>query len=172
MWGSLGDHVFGLLTAPEELRVTDATDYAEQKRIGRKPLLQRAGEALQDLHVTLKLHRSADPNLELTLRALQDDRRQGTILPFVIGRGDSGIYASDVVITRLEHRPLQYAGELLLAVEITISLKEFVMPEELAISTRPRPKAIVKKGETPKGPEYKIVKKKVNGWETEEMVPK
>ena len=159
-WGALGDHTFELLTAPEELRVTDATEYAEGKRIGRKPLLQRVGEALQDLHLVAKLHRAFDSNLELTLRALQDDRRQGTVLSLVIGQGDAGIYASDVVITRLEHRPIQYAAGLLLAVEITITLKEFVAPEELEISTRPIPKAIVKKGQTPKGPEVKVAIKK------------
>ncbi len=166
-WGSLGDHTFELVNAPEELRVTDATDYAEQKRIGRKPLLQRVGLGLQDLHLVLRLHRAYEPNLELVLRAFQDDRSQGAVLPLVLGQGDSGVYAGEVVIVRLEHRPLAYAAGRLLAVEITLALKEWVAPEDLVVSQRSvtkatvrtagkaKAKAVVKTGQAPAAPEAK-----------------
>jgi len=124
-WGSLGDTTFELLTAPVEFSVREGMDYHQHKLINTRPRIERTSAKLQELSLRVRWHRDAI-NPEFALRSLSDDMRNGTVLDFVKGQGDTGIYMGQVVITNIEHNVIQeLPGGLIQLVEATLSLLEW-----------------------------------------------
>ena len=122
----LGDLQFELLAYFDGLEGQFGSDYAEHARIEGKPRLQWIADKLDSWVIKLKFHISyCDPEEELA--RLRQASSSHAPLPFILANGE---YKGDFVITDIsstaEHTDSY--GQLL-AVEASISLKEYVEPQ-------------------------------------------
>jgi phage protein U len=86
MFGSFGKIIFDTLTAPQGLSIKKETDYAEHARVGLKPRLQKTGEKLDE--VTLSMHFHAEfCNPDDQVVQLNSIRKSGKAEPLVLGNG-------------------------------------------------------------------------------------
>lgn len=121
----LGELQFELLAYFEGLEGRLASDYAEHARIEGKPRLQWIADKLDEWTIRLKFHhRYCDPERELA--RLKQAKGRHAPLQFVLANGE---YKGDFVITDLgmtaEHTD---TNGRLIAVEASVSLKEYVEP--------------------------------------------
>ena len=118
------------------LEYTKTADYKEHALIGIKPRLQRVGDALETLQLTLKLHAQyCTPEDEI--EALENSREIGEILGFY---NAAGRYYNDYLIKSLRVREEQLgpdAGLMLATVEVEL-LEYFYTDREAALRRRAR----------------------------------
>lgn len=130
-WGLLGDIEFELIDAPMDFRFTEASEFAEHEKIGRKPGLQYTGEALHDLDLRFRFH-CGWCNPDKQLRELQKARRKHEPLKLVLGNGHfAANYVIEEIRSSLERTDL--AGKTI-EVNVDVRLKE--------TSTKPKPKKL------------------------------
>lgn len=136
MYAKLGNIIFQQQKGFSTLKSDYATKYAEHSLISGKPRLERTGEDLESLNISLTLHKSfADP-LE-AFNELNAARIAGEILPLVLGNGE---YINDFVITGITKDIVQTAPDgTVIFMILGIGLKEYFNPD---VSYEERAKAI------------------------------
>ncbi len=87
MYCSLGDIIFNLLIGPSKIDDTKKTIYAKMPLIEGKPSLQRIGEELQEVNITIQF-KDAFCIPETQYAALEKKRLDGEVLTFIWGSGD------------------------------------------------------------------------------------
>jgi phage protein U len=146
MWGSLGNLAFGLLGGPYEFQDHQEADYAEIPVLGDAPRLQAVGRKLEEITLKIRLHPLTSDNPDQDLQTLRDAMLQAAVQDLVIGQQQSGIYAGRFVIASLDHDRLeQWPDGTLKLAEVTVKLKEWVETPGLAISSRKKAPAAVRK---------------------------
>lgn len=144
-WGTLGDLVFGILTAPDSLEVQDGVTYAKQTLLGSKPHLQFTGFELQEIKLPIRWHHLVHPDIEGQLKTLLKAMNDRQVLDLVIGTSDgTGLYAGSYVIPRLTRQITRFLPDGgIAAVDLTVELLEWVGDSDLAMgppapAVRPR----------------------------------
>ena len=130
----------------KDLNFTDGLKYAEQNLVGRKPTLQCTGSNLRKL-TSLKLtldHSFCD--IEQFEETLLKMARTPTAYPLML---DSGKILGEFVITaaNANYRQTGPTGHLM-AAEYTLSLSEYVKPQEQTVKNKPAVKAGQKSAST------------------------
>jgi phage protein U len=97
MYAQLGTIIFEGLNGFDSFDRTRETDFAEHALIDGKPRLQRIGEKLETISISLTLH-AAFCNPQEQINALDAARANGVVLPLVNGSGD---YLGNYLIKRL-----------------------------------------------------------------------
>jgi phage protein U len=129
MYIQLGSLVFDKAFTPDSLSHSDETSYAEHALINIKPRLQPTGNNLEEIELGILL-RAEITNITQTLLSLKNSKDTFEVLPLVYG---TGLYKGDFVITKIEHSILSALGDgFPVAASVTISLKEFAIPDKLA----------------------------------------
>lgn len=138
MYGALGSITFQIAGAPRSLRATHGEDYAEQKVVGGKPLLQATGDKLATIALEIFLHVSF-AQVAASVAALKAATAAKTALPLVLG---DGTHLGRFVIAALEVTPEAALGDgTLVAVSASLALTEYVAAAAPAATRRkPRPK--------------------------------
>lgn len=149
-WGTLGDLVFDLLTAPSSMSVTDGVTYARHNLVGGKPRLQFTGQDLQVVHLGIHWHFLVHPDIEGGIKALLAAMRDRQVLDLVIGdEASSGIYAGSYVIEKIPHQVTKHLPNGRIAdVDLTLELVEWADDPELVLAP-PAPALRKKKVTTP-----------------------
>lgn len=130
-WGLLGEIEFELIDAPLSFRFTEAAEFAEHAKIGRKPGLQYTGEALHQLDLRFRFH-CGWCNPDKQLRELQKARRKHEPLKLVLGNGHFNTsYVIEEIRTDLERTDLE--GKTI-EIDVDVRLKE--------TTTKPKPKKL------------------------------
>lgn len=139
----LGELQFEMLAYFSGLEGRFASDYSEHPRIEGKPRLQWTGDKLDEWTIRLKFHIGyCDPEAELT--KLNKTRAAHQVLPFVLANGD---YKGEFVITDLQVTSEQTDAQgKLTSLEATLSLKEFVEPENTKPVRKQAGPAVAKAG--------------------------
>lgn len=134
-WGSLGDIVFDLMSAPTGLECQEGVVYARHPVIGGKPRLQATGSELQEISLPLTWHSLVVPDIEDRLQRLLKAMREREILSLVIGSDTAGsIYAGRYVIQRIPHTVEKHNPDgSMLAVQLTVELLEWVDDPHLVL---------------------------------------
>jgi len=86
MYGQLGNIKFEGLKGFSSLSESSATNYAEIGRVNRKPSLQRVGERLRAISLSILLHADFS-DVERDYEELDKAREQADSLPFILGNG-------------------------------------------------------------------------------------
>ena len=87
MFAQLGNIIFQNKLGFVSLESSDAATYSEIEIFGRKPKIQKTGDALRKLEVGLYFHKNfTDP--AASIERLNIEMRQGNVLPLVMGDGD------------------------------------------------------------------------------------
>lgn len=144
-WGMLGDILFERLDAPLTFDHTVEAEYAEFAMFEGKPRLQRVGTKLEEASMQLRLHPWLQDDPDQRLRDLKDLVVKGEPQDLVIGAKDSAAYSGRWLVTRCQHNRIENNpdGSIRLA-EVTIQLREYVPPANLAVSKRTAPPPAVK----------------------------
>lgn len=129
MYAILGDIEFKNLIGPETFNHKEASSYAEHATALNKPRLQMMGEKLDEISLAINLHNSFCTPEDVIAR-LRAYRKDGTILPLIMGTGE---VVGDFVLTEFDREILQTSptGEIVSA-KINVSLKEHYDPNKLA----------------------------------------
>lgn len=137
-WGSLGDLTFGLLGAPLSFEDKQEANLSEHEVINEKGHIQHLGPKLEEITLRIALHaRTTEFSPETDLLLLKMAMDEGTVLDLVIGEEDSGLYAGQFLIQSIQHdRQEQWPNGKIRYAEATISLKEYVKPSDLVVSSR------------------------------------
>jgi phage protein U len=107
MYAQLGDIVFETLKGFTAYTDKQETTYAEHALIENKPRLQRTGEKLQEINLTIDFHSAfCQPDVEMA--KLQQLRLNGEILTFIWGSGD---VEGDFVIKSISKKLNDLAGD-------------------------------------------------------------
>lgn len=123
IFATLGKLEMSVLNAPTVMEIRRASVYAEHPLMGGKPLLQRTGEALDEIPLTVEFHIGwCDPAAQYAqLDKLRSDHQP---LAFVFGTGD---YLGTFVATDVGAALRQTDGTgALLSIECTVTLKESI----------------------------------------------
>lgn len=127
MYAQLGDIIFEGLKGFESFDRKRATVLPRHERIDGKPRLQRTGDQLDEIKLTIKLHSSfCDPEFEYDRLNLY--RSDAEVLPFLTG---SGRFIGDFIIEELTDKP-QFTttkGEVV-SIELEVKLIEFFDPDK------------------------------------------
>jgi phage protein U len=128
MYASLGAIRFQGLKGFDKFDSSASANYAEHARIRNKPGLQRVGQNLETIDISIQFHRQfCTPEDEI--RALTNARVSGEIMPLVLG---SGVYLGDFVITSMNQSIKQTDGQgNIVHVVVDAQLKEFYDPDKL-----------------------------------------
>lgn len=128
MYIQLGNFIFDKAFSPEEISHSDETSYAEHALISLKPRLQPTGNNLEEISLTITL-RAEIVNVNTTLLALKKSKDQFEVLPFLYG---NGMYRGDYVILKIEETiKFTLSDGTPVEVAVTISLKEYIVPDKL-----------------------------------------
>ena len=125
MVAQLGDIRFEGLSTPQSWVETHEATYGEIGHIGSKPSLQKTGETLLEVDLSIRLSTDfCDPSASLDL--LKIAKSTGEVLPFLTGEG---VMVGKFVLTSIgvEVKDTTADGELL-AIVVDIALKEYVPP--------------------------------------------
>ncbi len=131
MLAQLGTYIFQGLEAPRTIAENSGAKYAQIALINGKDVLQKTGDELDELTITLYL--SVDFSDPATMRAnLKKSMADGEVLPLIMGDGS---IVGKFVITGVEvkHERLSPAG-VLEAAQINISLLEYSGGEEAKLT--------------------------------------
>lgn len=154
MFAQLGNIIFENSKSFNDYSNRGSATYAEHLLLDGKPRLQRTGNSLQELQLSIRLHASfCNPLEELT--ALKTAKNNGEILPLLWGNGN---LEGDFVITELGEQieDADKQGNVFCYV-VDLSLKEYVTPDKLqAIQSNDRSNAKAVGDKKP------VVKKKIN----------
>ncbi len=156
-FAALGTIVFELHGAPNTLRATHGEDYAAQKVVGRKPVLQAVGAKLKTYALELGFHASfTDPRAALA--ALEAAMRARQALPFVLG---DGTHLGRYVIESLTVEPrASFVDGRMIGVRVNAALTEYVADDLPARRRKPAPgftppaKVAPAPGATPAAPTF------------------
>ena len=128
MYIQLGNFIFDKAFSPESISHSDETSYAEHALISLKPRLQPTGNNLEEISLTITL-RAEIVNVNETLLALKKSKDQFEVLPFLYG---NGMYRGDYVILKIEETiKFTLSDGTPVEVAVTISLKEYIVPDKL-----------------------------------------
>ena len=134
MFAALGDIQFEVVGSPETYESAAAFDFAEQKVIESKPLLQWVGNDLERLKLELMWHASfTNPGAQLAqLRATAAGH---LALPLVFGNGG---FRGFFVIESINVKSQQLsAGGSPIAIRVALALKESIADPLLLSRTQP-----------------------------------
>lgn len=107
MYAQLGTIIFEGLNGFDTFDRTRETDYAEHALIDGKPRLQRLGDKLETIAITLTLHASfCDPQGQIN--ALDVARANGQVMALLNGSGD---YLGQYIIKRLSESAQHLASD-------------------------------------------------------------
>ena len=123
MFAALGDIQFEVVGSPETYESAGAYDFAEQKVIESKPLLQWVGNDLERLKFELMWHASfTNPGAQLA--RLRATAAEHLALPLVFGNGG---FRGFFVIESINVKSQQLsAGGSPIAIRVALALKEWV----------------------------------------------
>ena len=123
MFAALGDIQFEVVGSPEAYESAGAYDFAEQKVIESKPLLQWVGNDLERLKFELTWHASfTNPGAQLA--RLRATAAQHLALPLVFGNGG---FRGFFVIESINVKSQQLsAGGSPIAIRVGLALKEWI----------------------------------------------
>lgn len=123
MFAALGEIQFEVVGSPEAYESAGAYDFAEQKVIESKPLLQWVGDDLERLKFELMWHASfTKPAAQLAL--LRAMAAEHLALPLVFGNGG---FRGFFVIESINVKSQQLsAGGAPIAIRVALALKEWV----------------------------------------------
>lgn len=140
-WGSIGDFQFEPLGGPTDFSAVFGVEYAEQARVGRKPVLQAVGDKLDTITLQVRFHPTINADPQASVAALVKALRDRQVMGLVLGTSaDSGIFAGEFVLTDINQQVQEFwPNGLLKWVEVSLSLKEWVEDDELQISARQNP---------------------------------
>lgn len=128
MYAQLGDIVFSGLLGPNKFEDSFTTDYAEHNLVENKPRLEAIGEKLQEITLSIKLHR-AFTTPELFFDQLNNHRLNRTILPLLWGSGD---IEGDFVIKSINRKFIQQADDgAITEMDLDIVLSEYFDPDKI-----------------------------------------
>lgn len=133
MYAQLGDTIFEGKKGFSAFAGSSETEYAQHALIEGKPRLQQIGEKLEEITLTINLHYSYC-NPEEEIDKLQTARRNGYILPFILG---NGVVVGDFVITSIK-RDITQTDQLsnIVFVTLTVSLLEYYEVDPVAREKR------------------------------------
>ena len=125
MFAQLGDIQFEGLKSPGSWAEAHGTTFGEIPHVGGKPSLQRTGEALVEIDISIRLSQDFCDVSE-SLEALKRAQANAVVLPFVTG---TEVVIGKFVITslKLQVERMTTDGDLM-AAKIDLSLKEYVSP--------------------------------------------
>lgn len=87
MYAQLGSIRFEALKGFSGFTDSRATNYAEIARVNRKPNLQRVGEQLQAISISILLHADFS-DIESDMEQFEQLRKQGESVPLILGNGN------------------------------------------------------------------------------------
>jgi len=125
MLAQLGDIQFETLKTPSSWSESHEATYGEIPHVGGKPSIQKTGEALASIDLSIRfLVEFCDPSEEV--EKLKQAKTTGEVLPFITG---TGVMMGRFVIKSLgvQVEKMSAEGELI-AVRVDISLTEYVYP--------------------------------------------
>jgi phage protein U len=128
MYAQLGDIIFDALIGPESYDDNQETDYALIPLINRKPKLQRTGEKLQEINLTISFRDQFCIPEEQT-KILQDKRINGEVMTLTWGSGD---IEGDFVIKSIKKviNALSPFGQMR-DITLTVALIEYYNPDKI-----------------------------------------
>ena len=134
MFAALGDIQFEVVGSPEAYESAARYDFAEQKVIESKPLLQWVGNDLERLKFELTWHASfTNPGLQLA--QLRATAAAHLALPLVFGNGG---FRGFFVIESINVKSQQLsAGGSPIAIRVALALKEWIADPSLLSSAKP-----------------------------------
>ena len=134
MFAALGDIQFEVVGSPEAYESASAYDFAEQKVIESKPLLQWVGNDLERLKFELTWHASfTNPGAQLA--RLRATAAEHLALPLVFGNGG---FRGFFVIESINVKSQQLsAGGSPIAIRVALALKEWIADPILLSRTTP-----------------------------------
>jgi phage protein U len=134
LFAALGDIQFEVVGSPETYESAAAYDFAEQKVIESKPLLQWVGDDLERLKLELMWHASfTNPGAQLA--QLRATAAEHLALPLVFGNGG---FRGFFVIESINVKSQQLsAGGSPIAIRVALALKESIADPLLLSSTQP-----------------------------------
>ena len=134
MFAALGDIQFEVVGSPEAYESAGAYDFAEQKVIESKPLLQWVGNDLERLKFELTWHASfTNPGAQLA--RLRATAAQHLALPLVFGNGG---FRGFFVIESINVKSQQLsAGGSPIAIRVALALKEWIADSLLLARATP-----------------------------------
>jgi phage protein U len=134
LFAALGDIQFEVVGSPETYESAAAYDFAEQKVIESKPLLQWVGNDLERLKLELMWHASfTNPGAQLA--RLRATAAEHLALPLVFGNGG---FRGFFVIESINVKSQQLsAGGSPIAIRVALALKESIADPLLLSRTNP-----------------------------------
>jgi phage protein U len=128
MFAQLGTIQFATAKSFSTFSERGSAKYAEHSLIDGKPRLQKTGNGLNEISVSILFHNSfCVPQTELN--RLKEARDNGEILPLLWG---DGTVEGDFIISDVEANKEQTTPEgTALSISVQLSLKEFVVPNKL-----------------------------------------
>lgn len=132
MYAQLGNIAFSELKGFERFTRSRSANYAEIPLVLGKPALQRTGESLTDINVTIKLHADFS-DVENDTNQFYEFLSDGEVLPLVLG---NGLFLGNFVITDLNEafRKTAVDGSVIV-VNLDLQLKESPTGDELVNQT-------------------------------------
>lgn len=128
MYLQIDDIVFKGLFTPSTMEHQDTTTWAQHDLINAKPLLQPAGNDLEEISFEIKL-RAEYCNPQLVHLQLKQKKDTYTICPVVTG---AGRYLGDFVITELTHNIItSFTDGTVIESMVAIKLREYVVADKL-----------------------------------------
>lgn len=124
----LGDIVFEKAFGPDTINRADETTYAEHALISQKPRLQPTANNLEEIELPIRL-RAEWCNVADTILKLKNSKDSFEVLPLLMG---TGRYLGDFVILKTdEAQTITLADGFAIEAVITVSLKEYAIPDKL-----------------------------------------
>ncbi|MDO8433508.1 MAG: phage tail protein [Candidatus Binatus sp.] len=136
MFAVLGDILFEVIGSPETFESMREYDFAEHRVLEGRPRLQWLGNGLERLKLEIMLHSSfTDPSAQLSL--LRSTAAAHRALPLVFGNGG---FRGFFVIHSMAFRTHQSSAlGTPIAINVTLSLKEWVTTDGPEILAAPAP---------------------------------
>lgn len=127
MYAQLSDIVFELMFGFDLYEDTQATNYAELPLVLGKPRLQRVGEQLQNINLSINFaSQFCVPEVEFD--RLNQKRIAGEVCAFIWGNGD---VEGDFVITELKKTINALRDGNVLHMTVTVALREYYDPNKI-----------------------------------------
>lgn len=128
MYATLGNIRFEGLLAPEVMERTRETSFAEHALIENKPRLQRTGEKLESLRLSIRLSSNfCVPKDEV--EKIDSARRVGQIMPLIMG---DGTFIGQFVVRSMKINPtIAWGVGAYESTEVEVELLEFFDPDRV-----------------------------------------
>jgi len=124
MKARLGNIRFEGLKSPSDFTRTSGAEYAEHALFGRKPKIQRTGQALDTIELSIQFHANyCNPSSEI--RSVKRAIIDGSILPFTLDNGET--IGRFVITSFVETWRKTFDDGTLLSASGSISLKEVAL---------------------------------------------